>query len=135
MLPMLSEVDAAVCERSRLRRLWEAIIQKYVDDRLCSGVSDRPEQHFRCCGMRSVHWLVRICRPTTFLMRLEEFIHKMHFFLPLFSLTSSERKNFFLPCIKKGSSDAKLNFTSCLNINVCTHPSYNDKNPPSVFFF
>ncbi len=19
--------------------------------------------------------------------------------------------------------------------NVCTHPSYNDKNPPSVFFF
>ncbi len=29
----------------------------------------------------------------------------------------------------KGSLDTKFPFpTSCLNINVCTHPSYNDTN-------
>ncbi len=38
----------------------------------------------------------------------------------------------------KGVIGCKIHFTSCLNINVCcvcTHPSHNDKNPPSVFFF
>ncbi len=39
-----------------------------------------------------VCWLVRFCRPIaqshiTFLKRLEEFIRKMHFHLPLFTLT------------------------------------------------
>ncbi len=92
MRSLLSEVDAAVWERSRLRHFWEAIIQKYFDERLCSGISEWPLQHFRCCGMRSVHWLVRFCGPIaqshmTFLMRLEEFIRKMHFHLPLFTLT------------------------------------------------
>ncbi len=42
--------------------------------------------------MKSVRWLVRFYCPIaqshmTFLMRLEEFIHKMHFHLPLFALT------------------------------------------------
>ncbi len=32
----------------------------------------------------------------------------------------------------KGSSDAK--FTLQVVWSVFTHPSYNDKNPPSVFF-
>ncbi len=109
--------------------------------------------------MRSVHCLVRICHSTTFLMRLEEFIHKMHFFLPLFALTlfctnqkspqASEKNVFpslyhiyfhhsflmlyFKMCIK-GVIGCKIVFTSCLKINVCTHPSYNDENPPSDFF-
>ncbi len=38
MRSLLSEVDAAVCERSRVRQFWEAIIQKYFEDRLCSGI-------------------------------------------------------------------------------------------------
>ncbi len=37
----------------------------------------------------------------------------------------------------KGVIGCKIHFTSCLNImcvgSVCTHPSYNDKNPPSGF--
>ncbi len=38
MRSLLSEVDAAVWERSRVR-------QKYFDDRLCSGISEWPKQH------------------------------------------------------------------------------------------
>ncbi len=41
--------------------------------------------------------------------------------------------------ILKGSSDSKYTlhvvWTSMCVGSVCTHPPYNDKNPPSVFFF
>ncbi len=45
-----------------------------------------------CCATRSVHWLVRLCRPIvqshmTFLNAHAEFIRKMHFHLPLLALT------------------------------------------------
>ncbi len=46
----------------------------------------------------------------------------------------------FTKCFLKGSSDVTCTFTSCLNWNVCwqcvyTQPPYNDKDPPSVFFY
>ncbi len=37
MLSLLSEVDAAVWECSRVQEFLEAIIQEYFDYRLCSG--------------------------------------------------------------------------------------------------
>ncbi len=39
------------------------IIQKYFDDRPCSGISEQPKQHFKCCATRSVRWLVKLSRP------------------------------------------------------------------------
>ncbi len=74
-----------------------------LDERLCSGISEWPKQHFRCCATRSVHWLVKLFLPIaqshmTFLMCLEEFIRQMHFHLPLFALkskTTSSECTFF----------------------------------------
>ncbi len=40
MQSLLSEVNAAVWEHSKT-----AILQKYFDDRLFSGISERPKQH------------------------------------------------------------------------------------------
>ncbi len=40
MQSLLSEVDAAIWERSHVRQFWEAIIQKYFDDSL--GISEWP---------------------------------------------------------------------------------------------
>ncbi len=63
----------------------KTIIQKYFDDRLCSdNISDAVNEISPL--------LVKLFRliaqsHMTFLMRLEEFIHKMHFHLPLFTLT------------------------------------------------
>ncbi len=41
----------------------KTIIQKYFDDSLYSGITERPNQHFRRCATRSVHWLVKLSRP------------------------------------------------------------------------
>ncbi len=78
MLSLLSEVNAAVWEQ-----LCKTIIQKYFD-RLCSGISEWPKQHFRCCE-RVI--LSHSAKSHYFFMRLEEFIRKMHFHLLLFALT------------------------------------------------
>lgn len=46
-----------------VRRFWEVIIPNHFDDRLCSGFSERPKQHFRCWATRSLCWLVQLWRP------------------------------------------------------------------------
>ncbi len=57
----------------------QSCIQTYFDDRICSGISEWPKQHFKWCEARSVRWLVKISRPIvqshiTFLMRKVKFM-------------------------------------------------------------
>ncbi len=55
----------------------QSIIQKCFDDRLCSGISERPK-HFRCCGTRSVR-----CYSKVIPSHSAKSIRKMCFHLPL----------------------------------------------------
>ncbi len=45
------EADAAVCEQS-----CKTIIQKYFDDRLCSGFSEGSKQHIASCSSTGRAW-------------------------------------------------------------------------------
>ncbi len=87
MLSLLSEVNAAVWEHSCVRQLYRNTLtdfaQAFQNDQ--NNISDAVNELFRL-----------IAQSHYFFMRLEEFIRKMRFHLPLFALTlfrTSQKKS------------------------------------------
>ncbi len=85
MLSLLSEVNSAVWEHSRVRQLYRNTLmtdfaQAFQNDH--NNISDAVERDPLLVKLSHLVSQSHI----TFLMRLGEFIRKMHFHLPLFAL-------------------------------------------------